>query len=128
MGGVCIEEASAVSAQLLDGFFRGHRPLSDNLLGAFHSGHGRIRFQVLNHALRAQKQSAEERNGQQYVQGGAGHVDPKIAQGPYFMTRESPDYGNRDREARSGRDKVLNRQSGHLYEIAERGFSAVSLP
>ena len=128
MGGVGIEEASAVGAQFLDGFLGGHRSLRDDLLGAFHGGHGGVGLQILNHALRAQKQSADERYRQQHVQGRAGHVHPEIAQGPHFMARESPDHGNRDRQARRGRYEVLHRQGGHLHEIAERGFSAVGLP
>ncbi len=128
MGGVGVEEASAVGAQFLDGFLRGHRSLRDDLLGAFHGGDGGVGLQILNHALRAQKQRADERYRQQHVQRGARHVHPEIAQGPYFMAREASDHGNRDRQARRGRYEILHRQRGHLHEIAERGFSAIGLP
>ncbi len=44
------------------------------------------------------------------------------------MPRESADHGNRDRQSSGGRDEILNRQSRHLHEIAQRGFSAIGLP
>ena len=45
-----------------------------------------------------------------------------------LLAGKTTDQRDGDGDASRGRDKILNRESGHLHEITECGFSAISLP
>lgn len=75
-----------------------------------------------------QKQCEHHAQRQQAVEGGAGHVDPEVAQG---LGRFAPDptaQGDQDGETGRCTDEVLHGQAGHLAQVAERRLTAVVLP
>ena len=157
MRGVGVRVTAAVRAEHLDGDLRRHRPLHDGLrverlvfhhgisLGIndrfairidFRDGNGlrldefrrRVRFEILNHALRHEKQREHEADRQQQIISDARHVHPEVADGRGRVPRDAAHERRRDRHADGGGKKVVDRQRDHLREIRHRGFAAVALP
>ena len=60
MRGVGVEEAAAVSSDHLDGFLRSDWTLRNGLHRAFESLDDGVRFEILDHTLRAKKERAED--------------------------------------------------------------------
>ena len=79
MGGVGVEEAAAIGAELLDRYLRGDRALRDRLLGAFERRRVDVGAEVLRHALPDQAQRDDDRQRQQHVERAARQIDPEIA-------------------------------------------------
>ena len=128
VGGIDVEEAAAVGAELLDRNLTGDRALRQGLLGAFERGGIDIGAEVLRHAERDQHQREHDGEREQHVKRRARQVDPEIADGGSLAAREGPCDGDSDGKAGGSGDEVLHRQSGHLAEIGERAFAAVALP
>ena len=128
MRGVDVEEAAAVGADGLDDDLRGDRPLGDGLLGALQGRGIDIAAQILRHALPDEDQADDDRERQQDVERAAGQIDPEIADGLRRPADEAADEGDGDGDAGRGRDEVMDREPGHLDEIAERRLAAVVLP
>ena len=89
MRGVGVEEAAAVRPQLLDRDLGRRGALGNGLRLAFQGSRRRVLFEVLNHALRAEEQGADERERQQDIYRAANHVDPEVADGILLAARES---------------------------------------
>ena len=87
---VGVEEAAAIGAQHLDGFLRSHRALRDGLLRAFERGRVGVGMQILNHALRAEQQRANDRERQQDIKRRARQIDPEVADGLALDWRAKP--------------------------------------
>jgi hypothetical protein len=132
VGGVRVEEPTAVGAELLDRFLRGHRPHRDHLLGPFQGRDFLIRRQVLQHALGDEDEREDEREGQQDVDGGPGEIDPEVADGavrlPVTVAGEAAGERDRDGDPGGGRDEVVPGEARHLAQVAHRRFADVALP
>ncbi len=134
---VDVEEAAAVGAELLDRDLRGRRPHGQRLLGdrravgvgrGLDEGHRLIRFEVLHHALRDQRERQHERQGQQDVERAAREVHPEVADVRAGAIPEAPEQRHEDRHPAGRRDEVLHRQRSHLGEVAHGGLATVALP
>ena len=126
--GIGVEEAAAVGADHLDGFLRCDRALGDDLFGAFERFGDRIGMEILNDALRAEDQRANDGERQQDIKSGAGEIDPEIANAVHLLAGESAGDGDGDGDTGGGGSEILHRERGHLDEVAEGGFAAVGLP
>ena len=82
----------------------------------------------LRHALPDQVQRQQQAQRQQAVEGGAGHVDPEVAQGLGGLAADAATQRNQYREAGGGADEVLHGEADHLAQVAQRCFAAVGLP
>ena len=61
---VDVEKTAAVGAEIFDELERGNRPLSNRLRPAFHRVRDGVRQKIHRHALRDQKQTAQDRHRQ----------------------------------------------------------------
>ncbi|MNH10985.1 hypothetical protein D3C79_704810 [compost metagenome] len=122
------EEAATVGTQLLDRDLTGCGSQRDRLVSTLQGQGLDIVAEGLRHALPNQQQRQQQAQGQQAVEGGAGHVDPEVAQGLRRAPGNAATQGNQHGKAGGGTDKVLHRQADHLAEVADRGFTAVGLP
>ncbi len=82
----------------------------------------------LRHALPDQQQRQQQAQRQQAVEGGAGHVDPEVAQRRCTAPGNAAAQRDQHGQAGGGTDKVLHGQAEHLAEVADRGLTAVGLP
>ena len=128
MGGIGVEEAAAVGAELLDDFLARHRPDGDRLLRPFERGRIDRAGKRLRNAEGEQDEGADERDRQQDVERHAGHIDPEIADRRGGRAGESAHQRERHREAGRRRQEVVHGEAEHLGEIAHRGLAAVVLP
>ena len=121
VGGVDVEEAAAVGAELLDRLLRGDRAARELGDGA---------AEGLQHALRDEQDRADDRDRQQDVEGRPHEVLPEVAQRRRRAAagHDAADERDRDRDAGRGGDEVLHRQARHLAEVGERRLAAVVLP
>ena len=130
VGGVHVEEAAAVGAELLDGDLAGDRAAGDELLGR--------RLRPSCAAVKPSKfwitpwltstRATTNDSGSRMRTVRAGEVDPEVADGR-ARRRARP----RMRAAIVGhaggrRHEVLHRQAHHLGEVAHRRLAAVGLP
>ncbi|MCY1403166.1 hypothetical protein D9M71_183330 [compost metagenome] len=122
------EETATVGAQLLDRNLARSRPQRDDLVGTLQGHRMGILCEGLRHALPHQEQGQQQAQGQQAVEGGAGHVHPEIAQGAGRTPRNSSAQGNQHGKAGGSADEVLHGQASHLTQIADRRLTAVRLP
>jgi hypothetical protein len=152
-----IEEATAIGTQLLDGHLRGHRADGNALLVAGDFFGQRLIFVVkqrltvgaelrlleldrferrrrvmcgesLHHTLAAQRNGQADRQRQQDVERRAHHIYPEIAERIGFPLHEAARQGDQDCHTGGGREEVLDRQTEHLGQVAQRRFAAVALP
>ena len=86
---ICVEEPTTICSQHLDGFLRSHWSLRDGLFRGLDRGRFGVRMQILDHALRHQQKSTNNRNRQKHVHGGAGDVHPEVADGLLFLPGET---------------------------------------
>ncbi len=66
--------------------------------------------------------------GTQDVEKNARDVDPEVAEPVGAAAGEAADHRGDDRDARRGREEVLDRQPCHLGEVGHRRLAAVELP
>ena len=123
-----VEEAAAVGAHDFDDFLRSHRTLGDHLFGAFKRRRFGIGPKILRHALPNEKESHDDRDRQQHVKNGAGHIDPEIADGSRRAPGKASDEGDGERDAGRGGNEIMHGEPGHLGQIAHRGLGRVGLP
>ena len=128
MGGVGVEEAAAVVAQLLDEFLRGDRAVGDRLLRAFEGGDRLGRVPRLRHTLPDQHEGSDEGDRQQDVQHAAGQVDPVVADRGRAAPRETAEQGDRDGQAGGGRGEVADGEDGGLGQVRRARLTGVVLP
>ncbi len=128
MGGVGVEEAAAVVAELLDPFLRGDRTDGDGLLGALERRDGVRRVPRLRDALPHQHEGADDGDRQQDVQDAAREVHPVVAERLGAATGQAADQGDRDREARGRGGEVADGQHRGLREVGRAGLAGVVLP
>src|SRR5437764_1156716 len=83
-------------------------------LGAFERRRIGVGVQVLRHALPNEHQREDDRDGQQDVENAAGEIDPEIADRLRRAAGKTAHQRHRERDARSGGDKVVHREPGHL--------------
>ena len=137
MGAVGVQKSAAVCAQHLDRLLGSNRPLRDGLVG--HSVHyrlavrldqlrGVVRLQVLHGSLRNQGQGIDDADRQQHPQGGAGHIDPEIADGLFFLASDAANECDRQRNPHRRGGEVMVGQASHLGEIAHGGLARIVLP
>ncbi len=128
MRGVGVEEAAAIGAQLLDRFLPGHGTQGDGLLRAFERRGLHRGLQGLRHAGGEKAQRDEKGDGQQDIEGGAGQIDPEIAERRGAGAGEGA--GDRQGQGDAGRggEEIMHRQPGHLREMAHRRLAAIGLP
>ena len=103
-------------------------PCSITWAGAFERLDRLRRLEILNGALRHEEQSGDYRNRKQDIKRAARDVDPEVADGLRGVPRESANQGDGDRDSDRGRHEVLNRERGHLRQVAHRRFRRVGLP
>jgi hypothetical protein len=125
---VGVEEAAAIGAEHLDRQLRGNRADGNRLLGALERGGIDIGAHRLRHAEIDEHQRHDDAERQQDVEGGAGHIDPEIADRLAGCARKGADEGHGNRNAGGRRHEVLHRQPGHLRQIRHGAFAAVVLP
>ena len=158
MRGVGVGVAAAIGAEHLDRDLRSHRSLDDGLrvdhlidrdgrlaIGGEHGfarviefrnlnrvGLQRFRrgvgFEILNHALRHQKQREHQAHGDEQVVGDADEVGPKTAEGPGILARDAAHEGGGDADAGGSGGEIVDGQPDHLGEIRQGRFTAVALP
>ena len=122
------EEATTVGAQLLDRNLAGGRAERNDLIDALHRHGIHVLREGLRHALPDQVQRQQQAQRQQAVEGGAGHVDPEVAQGLGRFATDAAAQRNQHGQAGGGADEVLHGEADHLAEVAQRRFTAVGLP
>ena len=129
MGGIHVEEAAAIGAELLDRDLAGDRPERDGLLGTLER-RGVDRGAAWSAASRAPRagRAVTRDERQKDVEGRAGHIDPEVADRPRLGAGEAADQRHRQGKARGGGEEVLHRQPGHLREVAHGGLAAIGLP
>ncbi len=128
MSRVRCKEAAAIGSEHFDRFLRSNRSLGDHLPCALEGVGDRIGFQVLDYALRAEKNRGHQREREQHVEHGPHKIHPEIADGVCPLANEAAHQGDRSGQARASRDKILHCQRGHLDQVTQRGFPAVGLP
>ena len=99
-----------------------------DLLGAFEGCRLDIGAEILRHALPDEDEGEHDRDRQQDIQGRAGEIDPEIADGLGLAPREPTNERERKRDARRGREEIVDGETGHLGQIAHRRLAAVGLP
>ena len=125
VGGVRVEEPAAVGPELLDRLLRGDRAHRDRLRGAV----GRdVRVEVLDDTLGGENEGGDEREGEEKSENDAGQIDPEVADPVRLAAGEPADQGDHDRDAGRGREEVLDREPGHLREVARGDLARVRLP
>ena len=128
VGGVGVEEAAAVVAELLDRLLRRERPEGDCLLGPFERG-DRVRSgQGLRDALRHEDDGGHEGDRQEDVDRRPGQVDPEVADRGRGSTDQPAGQGDRDRHAGSRRGEVLDGEARSLRQVGHRRLTRVVLP
>jgi hypothetical protein len=125
---VGVEEAAAIGAEHLDGELRGDRAERDGLLRPFQGRRRHIGTEGLRHAERDVNEGQNDADRQQYVERGAGHIDPEVAERLAGRAREGADQSNGDRHAGRGGHEVLHAQPRHLGEVRHGAFAAIVLP
>ncbi len=128
MGGVGVEVAAAVGAELLDDLLRGHGAAVD-LLGAA----GQLTDlvdpgEVLDGAARDEHQRADDRDGDQDADGAAHQVGPEVAEVPGAGAGEAPYERDGDGDADGRGDEVLHREAERLDGVAHGLLARVRLP
>ena len=128
MGGVGVEEAAAVGAELLDDLLAGHRTNRYGLLGAFQGRGVDGPDQGLRHAQGDEDQRPDDRDRQQNVEGDSGQIGPEIAdsgrRGAHEATHQREGHG----EAGRRRDEIVHGEAEHLGQIAHGRLAGVILP
>ena len=157
VGGVGVEEAAAVGAELLDALLGGDRThrqslgaravrllhgvaggVLDGVAGGvglrllpgerLECGHVLVGAEVLDDSLRHQRERQQQRQRQQHVQRRARQVDPEVADGARAVPRQAADQRDRHHDAAGGRQEVLHREPRHLREVAHGRLAGVALP
>src|ERR1700744_6189884 len=125
---VCVKEATAICAEILDALECSNRPLRYNLLGSFKRGGNHVMVEVHRNALPDEQQCSKKRAGQQNPKQTASEVDPEVSEHPAGFSREAPHKGDANRQTSSPGQEVLYAKTHHLAEIAHGAFARVSLP
>ncbi len=128
VGGVGVEDAAAVGAELLDRLLAGGGEQGDRLLGAFQRGRIGVGGKGLRLAQRHKGQGDDDRQRQQDVEADAGQIDPEVANLVATVGRECARHRRRNRNAGRRRQEVVRRQAGHLREGRKGGLAAIELP
>jgi hypothetical protein len=126
--GVCVEEASAIGAEVLDDFQRGHRPLSNDLAGSIERMGDDVVVEVHRNSLADEEQRPEERAGRENPEEAAGEIDPEVTQGLETFAGEASDEGDADGQAHRAGEKILYAEAHHLAGIAHGVFARIGLP
>ncbi len=87
-----------------------------------------VRLQVLDDALRDQRERAHDAKREQYPERPADQVYPEIPDGLHLAASDPANEGNRKRNAYRRGNKVVIGKPGHLREIAHGGLARVGLP
>ena len=142
---VRIHKPAAVGPQHLDRFLAGQRPLR-NRLGCnycsyrlsicagcrytllLHQRRRVVRLEVLDRALRHQRQRVHQADRQQHPQRPPRQVHPEVPQRLRLAPRYPADKRDRQRHARRRRPEVVRRQPRHLGQIAHRLLRHIRLP
>ena len=122
------EETTAVGAQLLDRNLAGGRAQWDHLVNALQGHSVHVMSEGLRHTLPHQEQREHQAQRQQAVEGGAGHVDPEVAQGLGGFATDPTAQRDQDGETGGRTDEVLYGEASHLAEVAQGRFTTVVLP
>ena len=128
VGGIGVEEAAAIRADLFDGFLAGYGSKRQGLFGAFKRRDVEMLGQGLGHALQDERQGHDQRERQEDVERHPHHVAPEIAQSLAPVRRESPRQSADQGDARCAGKEVLNRQSRHLGEVRHGRLTRIGLP
>ena len=129
MRGVRVEVSAAVGSQHLDRELRCQRTLLDRLRSRLPGfAPSRRRFEVLNRSLPDEEQRRHDRNRKQDVKRAARHIDPEISDRLRGVPRKSANQRDRNRNTHRSGNKVLDRERGHLHEVAHRRVRRIRLP
>ena len=128
MGGVGVEEAAPVGAELLDDLLARDRPDRDGLLRALERGCVDGTGQRLRHAESDEDERADDRDRQEDVKRNPRQVDPEVPDRRRRRAREAAHEGERHREARRRRQEVVHGEAEHLGEMTHGRLAAVVLP
>ena len=128
MGGVGVEEAAAIGAELLDRLLAGDRAKRDGLLGAFERGGVDRAGQGLRHAERDEGERDHDSDRQQDIERGPGQIDPEIAERRRAVAGEGAGHRDGEGDAGRGREEIMHGQAGHLREMAHGRLAAIGLP
>ncbi|MNU98582.1 hypothetical protein D3C71_886930 [compost metagenome] len=113
---------------MLDRNLAGRRAERDHLINALHGHRIDVLREGLRHALPHQVQRQQQAQRQQAVEGGAGHVDPEVAERRGGFAADATAQRDQNRQAGGGADEVLHGEADHLAQVAQRCFAAVGLP
>src|ERR1700733_8244851 len=145
MRAIGVEEAATVGTEHLNGFLRCCRPLRNALrrhsLGrrlaicsrsgdslGLHQLRLVVGAEVLDYALRHQKQRIDKTAWQQNPKGGARCIYPEIAERLRLPPRDAPNQRDCQRYSDCPRKEVMVGQSEHLRQIAHRRRRRIGLP
>ena len=128
MGGVCIEEAAAVGANLLDRLLARHGTDGEGLLGALQGRDVDMLDEGLRDALHNQQKRHHERHRQEHVQGDTDHVPPEVADALAAVRRKGASQRADDSDAGRARKEVLDGQPHHLRAVRQGRLARIGLP
>jgi hypothetical protein len=123
-----VEEAAAIGAHYFDDFLARYGALRDQLFAAFERRRFDVGVQILRHALPDEKQPNYDRDRQEHIENGAGHIDPEIADRLRRAAGKAPNEGNGERDAGRGRNEIMHGKPGHLGHVAHGRLGRVGLP
>ena len=87
-----------------------------------------VRLEVLHDALRHQHERTSQAQRQKHPQRRAREIDPEVAQRRALPAGDAPDERDGKGDADGGRDEVVEREAGHLREVAHGALAAIGLP
>ena len=128
VGGVGVEEAAAVGAELLDRLLRRDRSTLDRLLDAGERLDRVRRGEVLDDPTDEEEDRGDGGQGQEDAERRAGQVDPEVADPVRAHPGEAADDRSGDGDARRRRDEVLDGEAEHLGGVPGGCLTRVGLP
>ena len=112
---------------MLDDFQRRHRAGCNHLLGAFQGIYHNVPGQVLGNPLPYQKQSAKDRQGQQYPGDDPDQIAVEVAYAYLGLSRQASDKGDAGSIAAGRGNKHHKGNDHHLGQIRHACFSGIVL-
>ena len=129
MGGIGIEEAATVGADMLDGFERGDRADRDTLLAALYRVSHYLGIEGLWRTLPNHEQRQHEADRQQHARREADELAIEIAEiGAAVLDDEGPYEGHRHDAPGRRRGEHRKGDRRHLAEIGQGRLAGIPLP
>ena len=128
MGGIGIEEAAAIGADLLDRLLARHRSDDQGLVRPLQRGDVDVLGEGLGHALDRQHHRHHHGQGQEHVEADPHHVPPEVAEPLAPVGGEGPGQRADNGDAGGPGQEVLYGQADHLREVRHGRLAGIGLP